>query len=78
MISALDLQSIGQRVQSHYSHRVAFINGGLGHAKYHARIFALRDGHAAGGFHRAHSVGAIIAHAGHDQSQSLAAKFLRH
>src|SRR5260370_40790276 len=53
-------------------------NRGPRHAADDASIFALRDGHSAGCPDRAESFGAVISHAGHQNSDRGEPKLLRH
>src|SRR5262249_54878386 len=46
------------------------------HATDYARVFALRDGHAAGGFDDAQPFCAVVAHASHENPDSSEAEFL--
>src|SRR5260370_29176054 len=56
---------------------ISFENCGARHAADDASIFALRDGHSAGRLDRAESFGAVIAHAGHQNSDRSEPKLLR-
>src|SRR6266849_4724038 len=57
--------------------RITLKNRRTRHSAHDAGIFALGDGHSAGGLDRSEAFGAIIAHAGHDNSDAGKSKFLR-
>ena len=56
--------------------RVAFGDGGARHSADDAAFFALGDGEAAGGFDYTETLGAVFAHAGHQNTDSGERKFL--
>src|SRR5713226_5782559 len=56
---------------------ISFVNRGARHAANDASIFALRDGHATGRLDRAEPFGAVISHAGHQDSDRREPQLLR-
>src|ERR1035438_10085702 len=69
------LQCRPHSIQPDYAHGVSSFDRRFGHAVDHARLFALRDGHAAFFFHRSQPLGAVIAHAGHQHSDRMRLEF---
>src|SRR6267143_3024765 len=55
---------------------ISFKDRGARHAADDASIFALRDGHSARGLDRTESFGAVISHAGHQNSDRSEPKLL--
>src|SRR5262249_52744887 len=71
-------QGIGHGLQGNDPGYKSFINRGLGHAEDHARLFALGDGESAGVPDLAQGVGAVVAHAGHQEADRAWAELLRY
>src|SRR6266481_5441041 len=71
-------QKCGEPVERNYLVRISLENRRARHPAHHAGIFALRDGPAARSFDRAETFRAVIAHAGHQNSNRGEPEFLRH
>src|SRR6266403_1151648 len=71
-------QECGEPVERNYLVRISLKNRRARHSAHDARIFALRDGHSARSFDRAKTFRAVIAHAGHQNSDGGEPKFLGH
>ena len=54
----------------------AALDGRFGHAKDHAGLLALRDGHSSRRFDRAHALRPVVAHAGHQHGDAFGAEFV--
>src|SRR3954465_505605 len=73
---ALRLQRVRHRIEWHHSDRMPTLDRRLWHPEHDARIFALRDRHAAGSFDGRHAFRTIFAHARHDHCERVASELL--
>src|SRR5882724_3262337 len=71
-------QKSGEPVERNNLVRISLENRRARHSAHDARILALRDGHSARSLDRAEAFRAVIAHAGHQNSDGGEPKFLRH
>src|SRR6266403_73907 len=71
-------QECGEPVEGNNLVRISLEDRCAWHSADDAGILALRDGHAARSFDRAETFRAVIAHAGHQNSNRGEPKFLRH
>src|SRR6267142_160891 len=71
-------QKCGEPIERHNFVRISLENRRPRHSAHDACIFALRDSHSTRSLDRAETFRAVIAHAGHQKSDSGEPKFLRH